>query len=523
VSRQERDTHRIDVDDFSLQKQPDGLGLVKAVFVCVAFMLAAGFWAISSPPGSSPDDDFHLASIWCANDPPSAGINACKSKNGEMLVRADVAAVACFARKPQVSGACTYDENQRLTAARVNNGTYPGGFYRVMNLLVTTSVPRSVVLMRLLNVAIAAILVASAIALARPGLRRAVALSWMVAFVPLTVFLVGSTNPSSWTISGVGTYWAFLITFLESRSRRRTALSGTLCVVSAAVAAASRADGAAYIVLSTLVVAILVAEPRRLTPVQWALPAALIATCAFVYLTANQSGSLSGFTAHYDGSPRGGAQVLVSNIYGFPGYILGMFGIGWGLGWFDTVIHPAAGALAWGAAFAVIVLSRCDYWPRKRVSVALVSAAIVALPLYALQTGGDVVGQNVQPRYLLPLVICGIGLSLYSRQGVDPWPLGPKALTMLVSAVGIANVIALQNELRRYVSGVGSTSLDLDYRVEWWWQAPLSPMDTWFLGAVLGVMCFAALAWSCTGTSREGNLPGVDRGDRWAFLRPPSG
>jgi hypothetical protein len=520
VSGQERDTNGIGSNHSPTRKQPPGLEIVKAVFVVVAFMLAAGFWAISSPPGSSPDDDFHLASIWCANNPPATGINACKSQNGERLVRADVAAVACFARKPQVSGSCTYDENQRLTAARVNNGTYPGGFYRVMNLLVTTSVPRSVVLMRLLNVAIAAILVGSAIALARPGLRRAVALSWMVAFVPLTVFLVGSTNPSSWTISGVGTYWAFLIIFLESRSRRRTALSGALCVVSAAVAAGSRADGAAYIILSTLAVGILVAEPRRLSRVQWALPVALIVTCAVVYLTANQSGSLSGFTVHY-GSPRGGAQVLVSNIYGFPGYILGMFGIGWGLGWFDTVIHPAAGALVWGAAFAVIVLSRFDYWSRKRMSVALVGAAIVALPLYALQIGGDVVGQNVQPRYVLPLVICGIGLCLYSREDIDPWPLGSKALTMLAAAVGIANVIALQNELRRYVSGVGSTSLDLDYRAEWWWQTPLSPMDTWFLGGALGFMCFAALAWSCTWASGEGTLPGRDRSERWAFLRPP--
>ena len=39
---------------------------VAAVLAPLAILLALLSWGLSSPPGSSPDDDYHLASIWCA-------------------------------------------------------------------------------------------------------------------------------------------------------------------------------------------------------------------------------------------------------------------------------------------------------------------------------------------------------------------------------------------------------------------------------------------------------------------------
>jgi len=34
----------------------------------VLMVLALSAWAFASPIGASPDDDYHLASIWCANE-----------------------------------------------------------------------------------------------------------------------------------------------------------------------------------------------------------------------------------------------------------------------------------------------------------------------------------------------------------------------------------------------------------------------------------------------------------------------
>ena len=39
-------------------------------------------------------------------------------------------------------------------------------------------------------------------------------LAIVVTFVPLGLSLVASTNPSSWSIIGIGTFWAFALAFL---------------------------------------------------------------------------------------------------------------------------------------------------------------------------------------------------------------------------------------------------------------------------------------------------------------------
>ena len=39
--------------------------LVVATLVGVTMFVTGATWALSSPAGSSPDDDFHLPSIWC--------------------------------------------------------------------------------------------------------------------------------------------------------------------------------------------------------------------------------------------------------------------------------------------------------------------------------------------------------------------------------------------------------------------------------------------------------------------------
>ena len=40
--------------------------------LCALALVAVGLaWSLASPAGSSPDDDFHLASIWCATGDPA--------------------------------------------------------------------------------------------------------------------------------------------------------------------------------------------------------------------------------------------------------------------------------------------------------------------------------------------------------------------------------------------------------------------------------------------------------------------
>ena len=42
------------------------LHIAAAIAVPVALLAALLAWGVSSPPGSSPDEDYHMGSIWCA-------------------------------------------------------------------------------------------------------------------------------------------------------------------------------------------------------------------------------------------------------------------------------------------------------------------------------------------------------------------------------------------------------------------------------------------------------------------------
>ena len=74
--------------------------------------------------------------------------------------------------------------------------------------------------------------------------------------VPLGFFLIASTNPSSWAISGVGGFWLALLTVAETTGKRRAGAVAA-SIVLAAMAAGSRGDAAVYIAISCVVVLLL--------------------------------------------------------------------------------------------------------------------------------------------------------------------------------------------------------------------------------------------------------------------------
>jgi hypothetical protein len=460
--------------------------------VALAFFCAGTAWALSSAPGSSPDDNFHLASIWCAW---GTDANNCHVQNGTHTVPADVVNAACFAFNSSTSGACSYALKRDFVPAAVNSGEYPGLFYLGMRGFVGNSVAGSVVRMRIANVCLATVLLGAAIAFMPPLLRRAVALSWLGTLVPLFMFLVPSTNPSSWVVIGVGTYWAWLLMFWTTSNRREGYLAGGFALFSAVLAGGARADGAAYIGLSTVLVAIVAVRDRRtvMSP-KVLLPTVVVAAMSIIYLTAGQSHSLSGFGSTI-GPGRSGPELLEHNIFYLPNLLLGVFGVNWGLGWLDTIPLPAVGALSFSAAAFLALQSAPAMWRRKAVAVALPVLALFFIPLRSLQGGGNFVGENVQPRYLLPLVTITLGLFLFAEDSPSrSWYVSPRAMTVIVVALSYANALMLWTELRRYVTGIDAPLLNLDTSREWWWHIPVTPMGIWIFGSLATLGLFAALA-----------------------------
>ena len=75
---------------------------------------------------------------------------------------------------------------------------------------------------------------------------------------------------------------------------------------------------------------------------------------------------------------------------------------------------------------------------------------------------------------------------------------------LLAAAVCIAQAAALHAELRRYVVGTDTPSLNLDATIEWWWGVPWSPNVNWLLGtAAFSAAVVLLTAWYVRAERRE--------------------
>ena len=155
------------------------------------------------------------------------------------------------------------------------------------------------------------------------------------------------------------------------------------------------------------------------------------------------------------------------------------------LGWVDTQMSN------WGtviplAVLALVVLALIAHrgWARAAYGGLLVAA--LAVPLMVLQRSHLSVDSGyVQARYLYPLMLAVVGLGAYGiiRRGVLPafprWALPTAWAVMTLLAA-----LALHIQIRRYVSGLDVSNLDLGVHRGWWWiGSPISPMGLWLIGS----------------------------------------
>ena len=111
--------------------------VVRGLVVAIALAALGAAWTISSPIGSSPDDDFHLGSIWCSawapkatcvpTDPP-----VFTTIRSVLIPEAVSESAICYRRHPLLSGYCPLStDTSLLSRSRTNDGEYPGGYYEI--------------------------------------------------------------------------------------------------------------------------------------------------------------------------------------------------------------------------------------------------------------------------------------------------------------------------------------------------------------------------------------------------------
>ncbi|WP_194397796.1 DUF2142 domain-containing protein [Microbacterium atlanticum] len=473
------------------------LGMVLVPLSLAVTLLA---WGVSSPPGSSPDDDYHLASIWCAQ-----GIEPgqCEEAGAEVSRRVPaelVDWVGCFKFRPDVSAACPVDVGELSSTKRGNwyVSAYPPVFYGTMSLFVTDDVSTSVILMRSANALLYVAVLAGLFFLLPRGLRPVLVWGAAVTAVPLGLFLIPSVNPSSWAVLSATGLWVAAWGFFRAEGWRKWALAGMTSLL-LVVGAGARSDAAVYGVLALAVACVLSASRTRAFARDLLLPFGLVVIAVLFFFSGRQSAVVTSDTAASDGDIPLSLLAFI-NIKQLPELWAGVFGI-WqvgGLGWLDTTMP----GVVW--VFALVVFGGVSFWGmrtgdvRKWIVVAGVSLSLVAVPMYILLNDGVVVGQFVQPRYIYPLIIVLAGVVLIGLSGAA-LGLGRLQLVLVAVALAIAAGVALHVNLRRYITGLDNETFNLNDPIEWWWNAPVSPMLVWFAGsaaAALTAGLLVAFAWS---------------------------
>jgi hypothetical protein len=363
----------------------------------------------------------------------------------------------------------------------------PALFHWTMGILAGSNAVRSIWAMRLANCLLALMLILGALYAARGSLRTAIAISWIVAIIPLGLYTIASTNPSSWAIIGLGTYWAYLLAYWRAPDSRAQWIAGVGTVVSAIVASGARTDAAAFVVVVTIAMAIFEWLPRRggprINPYLLMIPVICLLSGLIVFRRSAQAGVAMGGLPTDGVSYGSGPSLLFRNVQELPTLWSAAFG-GWGLGWLDTVI-PSAVSLSVTALFVALVfagLRRTGV--AKNLALMLIFLLVSALPLWILQQSQEIVGFEVQPRYLLPALLVLLGVALASQGSAEVLSLSGTQKAVAWAVVSGAQAVSLMFVIRRYAIGTDGSLFIRGSQIEWWSTTLISPKMAMLIAAI---------------------------------------
>lgn len=514
-------------------------------------------WAVSSPVGGSPDDDYHLGAIWC---PPPVDSTGCRitTIDGKKAVGVPQSLekknVTCYAFDHNNSAACTLAFSDEAPGAtlRWDDGNYPWGYYQFQHLLVGSDTARSVLAMRLVNTMIALALMGAILLLADSALRLSLGVALVTGWVPMGLYFVTSLNPSSWALTGTLAFTAGLLGACRSSGWRRWGLDA--CAAAGAVlACTSRGDSAFYMLVCTVALAFAVPWSRALVR-EAAL--AVMASGAGTWIMAHTKVAGLNLAGEVEDNGLSTLSIAWMNIKALPDYLKGFTGHGIGPGWNDVSYGGTVERLAGLVVMVVLIVGAWRMSWRRFLSTGAVMGAICGVPVVIGIRGHFSNVEFYQPRYMLPLFAVAVLLWITpARAEGGRAPLAPSGEAHGADEAGTAHAsspsparaaggraslrirfgdrpddwfrrvvrfgtpvaaalvafmhsYALYLVLERYTMGRTSHAMPFDLGMqnlnavhEWWWPwAPIGPMTVWAVGA----LAFAgALACAVRGALRH--------------------
>ncbi len=323
--------------------------------------------------------------------------------------------------------------------------------------------------------------VLSVLALLALALRRSTAmerLGLLLALTPMSLFLMGSVNPSGLSVAAALTLVAAGLRLARAPSR----IDAVAVVLAGTVLSFSRPEGPLLTVAAAATVLGLAGVRRRMAVVGALLAAAVLGGLAWTLLLLPR---LSGVAGGGDGgSLRSSVRDSVKGLFELTRELVGLFG------WQDVVL-PLPLPLLWLAALLLLLLLALAVgtWRERLVLLALcasVPAAVVVEQALLL----DPIGATMQARYVLPLAVL---VPVAAGWVLARSPMGDRALEAVAAAAVIlagVHVLALWVDGRRYATGTDGSLLTWPFTAQW---TPLGGWAPWLACALAGG---ALVAWS---------------------------
>jgi len=488
-----------------------------AIIAAAGLMICLFSWTLSSPLGSSPDENFHIGSIWCAEGEQTERCEYVDYDPGDSIKRVSVPHVmdVCFIFYSEKSANCQGDPNSVKPELLANIGGYPDLFYRTLNIFVSDHTQVSGLSMRLFNSLLATFLFLMAAILSPPRIRNSGIIAFSATLIPLAIFLIPSLNPSSWAYLGLAFGWMFqLNAMLDSGGSKRilsakAALNTVLFLLCTAIAMGSRWDAMLFAVVS-IFATYLVA--RGMTDAPMGLVSRVVVVVTALLGMATLFNHYKPSAAQGEGVFSGSGYApstavwdeLNRNIYNIVRLIelpAGTLGVEWGIGWLDTQLPSIVGLIG-TSVYAFFFLISVPYMRKFNYLIVLGLVSFTASLLFYYFWGSSyIVSEVVQPRYILPLMPLVLGLSLVSSKFVSPFNEFLRArINLIAGLLTLSHSVSLWTNLRRYTMGLEvNQGYDLANPIEWWWRWAPSPNLVFLAGSIaFGVFIFTSLRISAS-------------------------
>ncbi len=495
--------------DAEITAKPKSFNFVvrwSAIAMMSAIISLSG-WALSSPIGSSPDDDYHLPSIWCGQGFRDGLCEEGSEPGSVQVPKTTMANSICFAFQSDNSGICEYSNSLVNLEDHHNlkNKLYPPVFYWAMSWFASEDISAATISIRIANSIFIVLTITTLIILLPKHLRRIPTLSLLISCIPLGIFLIPSTNPSGWAFVSLVISFSALLGFLAVSDGPRRFSLAALFVFGLLLGAGSRPDAAAYLIIVLGIVSWISYSREKLNLANVLFIVTSFVALVVIHFSARQSQSiLSGGFQLQSNDSQTPQPNFFTNLAQLPELWVGVFGK-WGLGWLDTPM-PAVVWMITLCIFTAVIFASVRWFDfRQSLATLITLSALVFIPMYILTVSGLSVGQQIQPRYLLPLIALLGAVALYRSSNNTGLRLSFGQVVLIGAGLFISNTLALHLNTRRYVTGMDEHGLNLDQSIEWWWaDSPISPGTVWISAS----LSFALLLLSLWKLREVLGLPG---------------